>query len=61
MTTTVARHRARTIGGSRSMRLVLFDIDGTLLREGLAPKIAFARALRETYATTGPINEFKFA
>lgn len=43
------------------MRLVLFDIDGTLLREGLAPKIAFARALRETYATTGPINEFKFA
>ena len=29
----------------RSMRLVLFDIDGTLLREGLAPKIAFARAL----------------
>ena len=43
------------------MRLVLFDIDGTLLREGLAPKIAFARALRETYATTGPIGEFKFA
>jgi phosphoglycolate phosphatase-like HAD superfamily hydrolase len=43
------------------MRLVLFDIDGTLLREGLAPKIAFARALRETYATTGPINDFKFA
>jgi len=43
------------------MRLVLFDIDGTLLREGLAPKIAFARALRETYATSGPIGEFKFA
>ena len=43
------------------MRLVLFDIDGTLLREGIAPKIAFARALRETYDTTGPIGEFKFA
>ncbi|HEX7077965.1 MAG TPA: HAD family hydrolase [Candidatus Eisenbacteria bacterium] len=43
------------------MRLVLFDIDGTLLREGLAPKIAFARALRETYDTTGPVGEFKFA
>jgi phosphoglycolate phosphatase-like HAD superfamily hydrolase len=43
------------------MRLVLFDIDGTLLREGIAPKIAFARALRETYDTTGPVGEFKFA
>jgi phosphoglycolate phosphatase len=43
------------------MRVVLFDIDGTLLREGIAPKIAFARALRETYETTGPIGGFKFA
>lgn len=43
------------------MRLVLFDIDGTLLREGLAPKIAFARALRETYNATGPVQKFKFA
>jgi phosphoglycolate phosphatase len=43
------------------MRLILFDIDGTLLREGMAPKIAFARALRETYSTTGPVGEFKFA
>lgn len=43
------------------MRLVLFDIDGTLLREGIAPKIAFARALRETYGTTGPVEAFKFA
>jgi phosphoglycolate phosphatase-like HAD superfamily hydrolase len=43
------------------MRLVLFDIDGTLLREGVAPKIAFARALRETYATSGPVGTFRFA
>ncbi len=43
------------------MRLVLFDIDGTLLREGLAPKLAFARALRETYDTPGPLGAFKFA
>lgn len=43
------------------MRLILFDIDGTLLREGLAPKIAFARALRETYSTAGPVQSFKFA
>lgn len=43
------------------MRLVLFDIDGTLLRDGMAAKIAFARALRETYQTTGPIESFRFA
>jgi len=43
------------------LRLILFDIDGTLLRDGIASKIAFARALRETYNTTGPIQEFRFA
>jgi phosphoglycolate phosphatase-like HAD superfamily hydrolase len=42
-------------------RLVLFDIDGTLLREGIAPKLAFARALRETYDTPGPVGGFRFA
>lgn len=43
------------------MRLILFDIDGTLLRDGVSSKIAFARALRETYNTTGPIHSFAFA
>lgn len=43
------------------MRLVLFDIDGTLLREGIAPKLAFARALRETYDTAAPVSGFRFA
>jgi phosphoglycolate phosphatase-like HAD superfamily hydrolase len=43
------------------LRLILFDIDGTLLRDGIASKIAFARALRETYNTTGPIQDFRFA
>jgi phosphoglycolate phosphatase len=43
------------------VRLILFDIDGTLLRDGVAAKIAFARALRETYQTTGPIEGFRFA
>ena len=38
------------------MRLILFDIDGTLLRDGIAAKIAFARALRDTYQTAGPIE-----
>jgi phosphoglycolate phosphatase-like HAD superfamily hydrolase len=43
------------------MRLALFDIDGTLLREGIAPKLAFARALQETFDTTGPVSGFRFA
>lgn len=43
------------------MRLILFDIDGTLLRDGIAAKIAFARALRDTYQTSGPIEGFRFA
>ena len=43
------------------MRLILFDIDGTLLRDGISSRIAFARALRETYNATGPIQDFKFA
>ena len=43
------------------MRLILFDIDGTLLRDGIAAKIAFARALRDTYQTAGPIEGFRFA
>ena len=47
--------------GTRTTRLILFDIDGTLLKDGIAAKIAFARALRETYNTTGPIDEFQFA
>ena len=45
----------------RPVRLILFDIDGTLLRDGVSSKIAFARALRETYNTSGPVDGFKFA
>ena len=43
------------------MRLILFDIDGTLLRDGMAARIAFARALRDTYQITGPVEGFSFA
>lgn len=49
------------LAGATSMRLILFDIDGTLLRDGIAAKIAFARALRDTYQTVGPIETFRFA
>jgi phosphoglycolate phosphatase len=50
-------------GSARSAetRLILFDIDGTLLRDGIAARIAFARALRDTYQTTGPIESFRFS
>lgn len=54
---TDGRAPARTVG----KRLILFDIDGTLLRDGIAARIAFARALRETYQTTGPIESFRFS
>jgi phosphoglycolate phosphatase len=41
-------------------RLLLFDIDGTLLRGGPA-KAAFGEALLETYGTMGPIEEWEFS
>ncbi|MBM3269416.1 MAG: HAD family hydrolase [Candidatus Sericytochromatia bacterium] len=42
------------------MRLVLFDIDGTLLSTGRAGADALLRALAETYGTTGPIERWSF-
>jgi phosphoglycolate phosphatase-like HAD superfamily hydrolase len=42
------------------MRLVLFDIDGTLLSAGRAGATALLRALDETYGTTGPIDRWSF-
>jgi phosphoglycolate phosphatase len=41
-------------------RLVLFDIDGTLLTARGAPRRAFERAMREVYGTTGPIATHRF-
>lgn len=42
------------------MRLVLFDIDGTLLSAGGASRRAVERALHETFDTTGPIDTWAF-
>ena len=42
------------------MTLILFDIDGTLLRGGAA-RDAFADALQEVYGTTGPIEDHDFS
>lgn len=41
-------------------RLVLFDIDGTLLATDGAPRRAFHRAMLEVYRTTGPIATHSF-
>lgn len=41
-------------------RLVLFDIDGTLLTARGAPRRAFTRAMLEVYGTTGPIDAHRF-
>lgn len=42
-------------------RLVLFDIDGTLLSAGRAGKRAFHDALLEVFGTAGPIEGYSFA
>lgn len=41
-------------------RLVLFDIDGTLLSARRAPRRAFERAMTEVYGTAGPIATHRF-
>ncbi len=41
-------------------RLILFDIDGTLLSTNGAARRAFERALLEVYGTAGPIDSHRF-
>jgi phosphoglycolate phosphatase len=41
-------------------RLILFDIDGTLLTAHGAPRRAFEHALVEAYGTAGPIDTHRF-
>ena len=42
------------------MRLVLFDIDGTLVHSGGQAKPAFAEAMLEVYGSTGAIDDYDF-
>lgn len=42
-------------------RLILFDIDGTIMSAGASPKRAFRRALEDVFGTTGPIDGHDFA
>lgn len=41
-------------------RLVLFDIDGTLLSARGAPRRAFERAMVQVYGTAGPVGTHRF-
>lgn len=43
------------------MKLLLFDIDGTLLSTHGAARRAFERALLDVYGTAGPIDDHDFA
>ena len=42
------------------MRLLLFDIDGTLVRCGRQVREAFAESLVEVFGTTGEIDAYDF-
>jgi beta-phosphoglucomutase-like phosphatase (HAD superfamily) len=44
----------------RPPRLVLFDIDGTLVTAAGAGRSALSRALLATYGVTGPIDAYDF-
>lgn len=46
--------------GKKFPKLVLFDIDGTLVHCGPTPRRAFKRALEQTFGTAGPIDEWIF-
>ena len=43
------------------MKLVLFDIDGTLIRDDGAAREAYAKALREVYAFRGTLKKYDFS
>jgi phosphoglycolate phosphatase-like HAD superfamily hydrolase len=43
------------------MRLLLFDIDGTLLRCGMQVRVLFAEALVEVFGTTGDLDGYDFS
>ena len=46
---------------SADTRLVLFDIDGTLLSAGPVSRAALVDALTEVYGVTGPVDEYDFS
>src|SRR5690606_34330802 len=56
------RRQPATLSRHRTMsRLVLFDIDGTILSSNGAAPRAFREALRQVYGTAGPMRGYSFA
>jgi phosphoglycolate phosphatase len=53
--------RSRLAGGSSATRLVLFDIDGTLVDCGPQVKPLFAAALEEAFGTSQGLDRYNFA
>lgn len=47
-------------GTAENRRLLLFDVDGTLVDVAGAGRAALRSAMRETFGGTGPIDEFDF-
>jgi phosphoglycolate phosphatase-like HAD superfamily hydrolase len=43
------------------MRLILFDIDGTLINSSRIGRVALGRAMRATFGTAGGLETFEFA
>jgi len=43
------------------MKLILFDIDGTLIDCGGQARVAFGEALTKVFGETGPIDEYDFS
>ncbi|MDX1414120.1 MAG: HAD family hydrolase [Candidatus Promineifilaceae bacterium] len=43
------------------MRLLLFDIDGTLIRSNSAGRLAMAAALEEMFGTSGPLESYNMS
>src|SRR5262249_17246072 len=43
------------------MKLLLFDIDGTLVRCGKQVRVMFAEALREVFGTEGDLDAYDFS
>ena len=55
MTSVAARRSA-----SAPRRLLLFDIDGTLLSSGPTARTVFAQALQEVFGTPGDVETYAF-
>lgn len=48
------------MASNKYTRLILFDIDGTLMHSGATPRRVFKQALLEVFGTAGPIDNWVF-